>query len=93
MPKGVELVYWDYYHHDEGSTTSSLRATASLALSPSSPGVSEWISHTVNWSKTFVTTNAAQCLQTRRSKRSLPPYGAITAPNVTSTPPWVCNFC
>ncbi|MGI6610594.1 MAG: beta-N-acetylhexosaminidase [Limnochordia bacterium] len=60
MPKGVELVYWDYYHHDEKFYREFIKRHREFGTEPIfAGGIWNWISYTVNWSKTFVTTNAA----------------------------------
>ena len=60
VPKDVQLVYWDYYHHDEEFYREFIRRHRQFGSEPIfAGGIWGWISFTVNWSKTFITTNAA----------------------------------
>ena len=60
VPKGVQLVYWDYYHHEEDFYREFIRRHRDFGSEPIfAGGIWGWISYTVNWSKTLITTNAA----------------------------------
>ncbi|MGI6610595.1 MAG: beta-N-acetylhexosaminidase [Limnochordia bacterium] len=60
VPKGVELIAWDYYHNDEEFYREFIKRHREFGSEPIfAGGIWNWISYTINWSKTFVTTNAA----------------------------------
>lgn len=60
VPKDVSLVYWDYYHHDENVYSEFLKRHQEFGTDlVFAGGIWTWAGITVNYEKTFHTTNAA----------------------------------
>jgi hexosaminidase len=60
MPAGVQLVYWDYYHYDEGFYREYIKRHREFGSDPIfAGGIWNWTSFAVNWNASFRTTNAA----------------------------------
>lgn len=58
--KGVQLVYWDYYHNDEDTYTEFIKRHKKFGNGTVfAGGVWTWNGIVTNYNKTFVTTNAA----------------------------------
>ncbi len=59
-PKEVQLVYWDYYHNDEGTYVEYIgkhkKFSDTIAFAG---GIWTWAGNMVNYNKTFITTHAA----------------------------------
>jgi hypothetical protein len=59
VPKDVELVYWDYYHHDESSYTNMIDKHKKFGCDIIfAGGIWTFNGNEINYEKTFVTTNA-----------------------------------
>ena len=60
IPEEVQLVYWDYYHNDEGFYRDFIRKHQDFGKLPIfAGGIWTWAGITPNLNKTIVTTNAA----------------------------------
>ncbi|PGY15113.1 beta-N-acetylhexosaminidase [Bacillus sp. AFS031507] len=60
MPKDVQMVYWDYYHTDEGFYRTFLQKHKEFGSEPIfAGGVWTWNGIAPNYGKTIATTNAA----------------------------------
>lgn len=60
MPKGVQLVYWDYYHADTNFYEEFIQRHRRFGSDPVfAGGVWTWAGMSPQYPKTFVTTNAA----------------------------------
>ncbi|GIP35289.1 beta-N-acetylhexosaminidase [Paenibacillus sp. J2TS4] len=60
MPKGVQQVYWDYYHFDEEFYIDWIRRHKKLGSMPVfAGGIWNWKGFVLNYGATFVSTNAA----------------------------------
>ena len=60
MPKGVQLVYWDYYHDDTKFYEDFIERHRRFGSDPVfAGGVWTWVGMCLQYPKTFVTTNAA----------------------------------
>lgn len=60
IPKGIDLVYWDYYHTDEGFYRDYIKKHRDLGIEPVfAGGIWTWMGIGTNYGKTFITTNAA----------------------------------
>lgn len=58
--KGVQLVYWDYYHNDEDTYTEFIKRHKKFGNDTVfAGGVWTWAGIMTNYNKTFITTNAA----------------------------------
>ena len=59
-PKGVQLVYWDYYHGNEEVYVDFIKRHREFGTEPIfAGGIWTWIGFNANWGKTFSTTNPA----------------------------------
>jgi hexosaminidase len=59
-PKNLQLVYWDYNHHEEGTYVEMIRRHKEFGSTPLfAGGIWGWNGYTVDYDKTFITTNAA----------------------------------
>jgi hexosaminidase len=59
-PKNLQLVYWDYNHHEEGTYVEMIRRHKAFGSTPLfAGGIWGWNGFTVDYEKTFLTTNAA----------------------------------
>lgn len=60
VPKGAQLVYWDYYHDNEGFYSEFLELHRKFGSEPIfAGGIWTWRGFCANWGKTFRTTNPA----------------------------------
>lgn len=60
MPKGVQVVYWDYYHDHEEFYADFIKRHREFGTEPIfAGGIWTWIGFNANWGKTFNTTNPA----------------------------------
>jgi hypothetical protein len=60
VPKGVQLVYWDYYHDDEQFYRNFIKLHEKFGSKPIfAGGTWTWNGFSANWGKTFNTTNPA----------------------------------
>lgn len=60
MPKGVQQVYWDYYHHDEAFYTDWINRHKKFGHTPVfAGGIWNWRGFVLNYGATFSSTNAA----------------------------------
>ena len=60
VPKGVQLVYWDYYHDNEEFYVDYIKKHREFGTEPVfAGGIWTWIGFNANWGKTFATTNPA----------------------------------
>jgi len=60
VPKGAQLVYWDYYHDDEEFYREFIKLHRKFGSEPIfAGGIWTWIGFCANWGKTFRTTNPA----------------------------------
>ena len=59
-PADVQLVYWDYYHEDKEFYRNYIHKHRQFGSDPVfAGGIWNWVGYTVNYKKTFATTNAA----------------------------------
>jgi len=59
MPKGVQFVYWDYYHDDEGFYAEWIKRHKAFGSDPIfAGGIWGWQGYGIQYGKTFVTTNS-----------------------------------
>ncbi len=60
MPKGVQQVYWDYYHYDEAFYTEWINRHKKFGHTPVfAGGIWNWRGYVLNYGATFASTNAA----------------------------------
>ena len=60
VPKGAQLVYWDYYHDNEEFYIDFIHKHRKFGSEPIfAGGIWTWIGYNANWTKTFRTTNPA----------------------------------
>ncbi|MCL2393034.1 MAG: beta-N-acetylhexosaminidase, partial [Oscillospiraceae bacterium] len=60
LPKGVQMVYWDYYHHEEEGYKRLLTQHRKFGLETVfAGGIWVWNGVSTNYDQTFKTTNAA----------------------------------
>ena len=60
LPKGVQMVYWDYYHHKEEDYKRLITQHQNLGLEMVfAGGIWVWNGTSTNYDQTFVSTNAA----------------------------------
>ncbi len=60
IPKGVQLVYWDYYHDNEEFYVNFIRRHREFGTEPVfAGGIWTWTGFNANWGKTFRTTDPA----------------------------------
>ncbi|WP_164821719.1 beta-N-acetylhexosaminidase [Paenibacillus koleovorans] len=60
MPKGVQQVYWDYYHYDEDFYTDWINRHKKFGSTPVfAGGIWNWRGFVLNYGATFASTNAA----------------------------------
>lgn len=60
VPKGAQLVYWDYYHDNEEYYRNFIQRHRKFGSEPIfAGGIWTWIGFNANWGKTFRTTNPA----------------------------------
>lgn len=60
MPKGVQQVYWDYYHYDEAFYTDWINRHKKFGHTPVfAGGIWNWRGFVLNYGATFASTNAA----------------------------------
>ena len=60
VPKGAQLVYWDYYHDDEEFYHEMIKRHRMFGSDPIfAGGIWTWTGYGANWGKTFNTTNPA----------------------------------
>ncbi|MGI6126221.1 MAG: family 20 glycosylhydrolase [Planifilum sp.] len=72
MPRGVQLVYWDYYHDDPAFYEQFIDKHRSLRSDPVfAGGVWTWSGPAIHYEKTFATTNAALAACKRKGIREV----------------------
>jgi hexosaminidase len=60
IPKGVQAVYWDYYHNDEAHYSRFIRKHRDIGMEPVfAGGIWSFAGMLVNYNKTFAASNAA----------------------------------
>jgi hypothetical protein len=60
IPKGVQQVYWDYYHYDEAFYTEWINRHKKFGHTPVfAGGIWNWRGYVLNYGATFASTNAA----------------------------------
>jgi hypothetical protein len=60
VPKGAQLVYWDYYHDNEEFYYEMIKRHRMFGSDPIfAGGIWTWTGYTANWGKTFNNTNPA----------------------------------
>lgn len=60
VPKGAQLVYWDYYHDNEEFYVDFIKRHREFGTEPVfAGGIWTWFGFNANWGKTFSTTNPA----------------------------------
>lgn len=59
-PKNMQLVFWDYYHHDEDTYLEMIRKHKAFGSKPIfAGGIWGWSGFAIDYDKTFLATNAA----------------------------------